>query len=204
MSVYESSDHITVNGNKVINSNIAFTTEGSDTITIFNNIFDSKLPEDSATAYVFRVNPGAYLGSNKFYNNIVLGSNKDSSVDFGREDVDWDIRNNILDGAINLQESSIEDYNIFTGLSWEQDPKYGWYPGEHSVVLDGGEDQIFVDVENRFLPIHRGASLHRLKWQVHKLVSSRYLASLICGRRRQMGGNCPTILHLGQHQEGVR
>lgn len=124
ISVYLNSNNIEIYNNKVWDSNIAMTISRASNLLIHNNLFDGS----EKTTYVFS-DWGSNPGTHRFYNNTVVGSSADCSVAFSQKStVNWEVKNNILEGAPGSVHPSNWDFknNVYTGLCWSQGDSGGW------------------------------------------------------------------------------
>ncbi len=139
ITTYLSSNHNTVAYNRVINSQIAYTTQASADNIIAFNIFST--PADSGVTVAAWSSAGT--SDLEFYNNIILNGTPGSGLYVASDsEAGLIVKNNIMDGGPNLTGSNISN-NIYTSLAYNQSVGYGWSlgPGE----VEATYDQLFVD-----------------------------------------------------------
>ncbi|MFC1752267.1 LamG-like jellyroll fold domain-containing protein [Thermoproteota archaeon] len=137
ISVYAPSENILVANNIVTDSNSALTFRNAWNLTIINNIIDSKT-KSNHVAY----NINILYGDTFICNNMFLGSSNDNGLSLNTPE--GTIKNNIVDGILGLGNHSTE-YNIYTGLSWQQGSS--WSPGLGEIVGDDNGRTVPVDVQ---------------------------------------------------------
>ncbi len=125
---------VTVSGNRVSDSNIAFTFSTTQNIDIVNNVF---LSQEAGSSFAV-ANWSGMAGTVNFYNNTVLHSASTYATLLVREDdAFYNFKNNIVSGAgatQSLEARQSRSNNIYTKLSWEQDARYGWQLGDGEFV----------------------------------------------------------------------
>ncbi len=123
ISVYQSSSNVLVAGNYVQNSTPA-TYEFSDSVIFYNNFFGDGLKCCSSCT-----------------NSVII--NNTFMADMGIvTSPDYVTRNNILHGG-----GGTRSYNIYTGLVWNKDEQYGWYPQEGETI-EFDQELVFTDAAN--------------------------------------------------------
>ncbi|MBN1185830.1 MAG: right-handed parallel beta-helix repeat-containing protein [Bacteroidales bacterium] len=137
ISIFDSKD-VLVTKNKFYNSGGLLSFEDDTNLIITNNI--NYFIGDSNGSDMVRDNHAMNGGYLIVTNNTVINSAKNVAFAFGPGDLDTTkviVRNNITDGWSNASIHCQTSNNIYTGLSWNQMERYGWYlmPGE-SVVED--------------------------------------------------------------------
>jgi peptidoglycan hydrolase-like protein with peptidoglycan-binding domain len=140
ITVYQGSDNITVDGNTVIDANIAFTMEASTNLNIYNNVFDgaghtNKVFADWGAST-------ALSGINRIINNTIVGTT--ASGIFLASKAAFIVENNILDGGdVHLPGATVRN-NLYTRLIFNQKARYGWSlaPGE---IVANGADSVLVN-----------------------------------------------------------
>jgi MYXO-CTERM domain-containing protein len=137
ITVYLDSHNVTVDGNTVVNSNISLTLQASSDLTIVNNVFYG-----GGSGYLV-ADWGGLSGSIRLLNNTILNSDNDASVLFGDDGASYELKNNILDGGGGGDRS----HNIYTSLTWNQDPGNGWDFAEGESRVED-LSQLFVDPDN--------------------------------------------------------
>lgn len=142
ISVYQASNNITVSGNRVMRSNIAFTMERSSNLTIANNLFDG-----SDGTSVVLADWGGMSGTNRILNNTIAGSTNDSSLLLSSAEkspsVSYVVTNNIIDGGGTKNAKTTFANNLYTGLSWNQSARYSWSLGATEKRADAKD--VFAD-----------------------------------------------------------
>ena len=136
ITAYQGCSNILIFGNTVLRGNNALTTQDATSITIAYNILHTY-----STGYcVADWHGGEHSSSNlHYYNNVIMNSAPPALSTGGSGLI---IKNNIIDGGNG------GSYNIWTSLSWSQDPKYGWYPGTGEII-EQDKSKIFVDWQNQ-------------------------------------------------------
>lgn len=108
ISVYQGSDNILVNGNRLMECGSPITFEVSSNLTFANNFVDC--------AYGVVNEWGGCTGPVYWFNNTIVNHNRHSSLNIGRSPVQYVIRNNILDGMTWGNDKNItRSNNIYTG-----------------------------------------------------------------------------------------
>jgi hypothetical protein len=142
ITTYLSSNHNTIAYNRVINSQIAYTTQASADNIIAFNIFST--PADSGVTVAAWSSAGT--SDLEFYNNIFLNGTPGSAFYVANDSqTGLIVRNNIMDGGLNLTGANISN-NIYTSLAYNQSAGYGWSLG--SGELEATYEQLFVDAAN--------------------------------------------------------
>jgi parallel beta-helix repeat protein len=131
VSVFTSKNVLFANNIAYNSKTEMFSFEHDENIFIYNNI----LLGNGASAGIIRQNGDDMKGILFIAHNTVLYSGNNIGLNCGPsryEDARYIVKNNILDGwqAGNMQYEVSS--NIYTGLSWNQKERYGWYlmPGE--------------------------------------------------------------------------
>jgi hypothetical protein len=120
ISVYLHHKDILVAGNHVWDTNLALTYHGDDDPDVVNNlIIYNNLFENSAYSW------GKGMRGVTVLNNTFVGG-----IFMPDEDRDVVFANNITHGG----GGGARSYNLYTGLSWNQQPRYGWAPGPGEIV----------------------------------------------------------------------
>ena len=120
ISVYLHHHDILVAGNHVWDTNLALTYHGNDDPDFVNNlIIYNNLLENSVHSWGKGMR-GVTVLNNTFVEGIFM-SDEDRDVIFA---------NNITNGG----GGGARSHNIYTGLSWNQQPRYGWAPGPGELV----------------------------------------------------------------------
>jgi hypothetical protein len=131
LTVYQGSNNVTIDGNLVIDANIAFTMESSSNVTIVNNVFDGSRHTDKVFA-----DWGSMTGANRLDNNTIIGSDNSSalSLQSAGANVTYTLTKNVIEGA-GLNARATYSGNIYTELGHFQSARYGWAfgPGEQLV-----------------------------------------------------------------------
>lgn len=115
ITTYLDCSHIVVDGNLVVNSNIAFTFENASHITLTNNIFHGGGQSRIVAGW------GSDFDGVDVYHNNFLQADSDAAFYMGGG-ANVTIRNNIIDGLLETDPPIDYDlgYNLFTGLAWNQ------------------------------------------------------------------------------------
>jgi hypothetical protein len=129
ISVYQNSSDILVAGNLVCESDIAFTFRDSRNLTVINNAFDSNNQESTVNEWANA------QGSIVFLNNVMVNNSKNNALNIGATGADqYVVLNNIIDGG--FAPNAIQHHNIYTGLRWNQNPRYDWELAEGESVIE--------------------------------------------------------------------
>jgi parallel beta-helix repeat protein len=132
LSIYLDSSDILSAGNMILNCNSPLTLERSSDLTFLNNVV---IGTGGANVNDW----GGCTGTLAFYNNVLVKNSNHNSLNIASPKATLILRNNILDGG-----GKGGDHNIYTGLSWSQDARYGWKLGTNeTLVKDLGK--IFAD-----------------------------------------------------------
>jgi hypothetical protein len=139
ISVYLHHQNILMAGNRVWNTNNAMTYHGNhdpnfvNNLIVFNNFF-----ADSVHSW------GKGMRGVTILNNTFL-----KGIFFPSEDQEVVFINNVVDGGGG---GDVRSHNVYIGLTWSQQPRYGWAPGPGEIV---GWDS----VHEQYVPIDPGAVL---------------------------------------------
>ncbi len=121
LTVYQSSNNVTVEGNTVRDSNIAFTMERSSNVTLTNNVFDGAKNTTAVLA-----DWGGMSGTVRIANNTIIGSSKAASMTLNsKAGVRYVIDKNIIDGT-SVSTYATYTNNIYVALGHFQSARYGW------------------------------------------------------------------------------
>ncbi|MDP2875157.1 MAG: right-handed parallel beta-helix repeat-containing protein, partial [Holophaga sp.] len=123
MTFYLGCADVLVDGNRVVDSNIALTYQASRNLTFINNLLDGS----DRTTYV-AASWGDNTGSINFLNNTIVGSSNDVAVYYdtsGDPGATITVKNNILDGHRAMTGGN-RTHNLFVG-------------GAQGLVLGAGE-----------------------------------------------------------------
>ncbi|MBF0102638.1 MAG: right-handed parallel beta-helix repeat-containing protein [Desulfobacterales bacterium] len=129
ISLYLSCNTITVSGNKIFEALSPLTFENSSNLLFYNNIIVG------INGHAVNEWAGNTSGSIEFYHNIILrGEGNGAALTMGKNPTQalYVAKNNILDG---MSISGIErSHNIYTALSYQQAPRYGWELAEGECI----------------------------------------------------------------------
>ena len=115
ITVYLNSDDVFIGGNIVTDSNIAFTCQASDNLTLAYNVFETN-------SGIYCVAVWNDCDSVEFYNNVIMNTGTPGSgISIGStNNTNIVAKNNIIDGS-NLQYRGFTtQYNGYTSLMWTQ------------------------------------------------------------------------------------
>jgi len=129
ITVYLDSSDILIMGNRVSRGNVACTVQASTDVTIAYNILDG-----NGANYALADWGG--MNGLSIYNNYVF--NGGTAISSSSSNVI--AKNNIMAGSPVQYAGGISENNIYTSLSWTQDPN-NLGPGE----FEATEDELFVD-----------------------------------------------------------
>jgi hypothetical protein len=136
ITVYQGARDILIANNIVTNASIAFTTQATTNLTLFNNVFQG------SASYVV-ADWGDCAGTVAIMNNTIQGG---PSVGAGLKlstGPTYIVKNNILAGGGGGDRSN----NLYTFLAWNQDARYGWSLASGEVVCKS-LSTVFVDAAN--------------------------------------------------------
>ncbi len=146
ITLYLSCNTILVARNRVLDSNSPITFQDSGNLFFVRNLIDAADRGSNVNEWPPAHTDGSF-GTISFLNNTLVRNNRNASLNIGNYGAyPYVSVNNIIDGGGSADEVR-RDYNIYTGLSWNQAPSYGWSLWEHeSVVTDMGS--LFIDPGN--------------------------------------------------------
>ncbi len=159
ITIYIASKNILVAGNRVCDSNSPFTFQDSGDLFFINNLIDANDGESNVNEWG-RTSRGPWEhGQIVFLNNTFVKNSRNAAVNIGSGGEDLVVNdtltipgntyvfmNNILDGGAG-SDSIVRNYNIYTGLAWNQSDRYGWSLETHEMVNENTES-IFADPES--------------------------------------------------------
>jgi hypothetical protein len=138
LSVYQYSADVLVAGNRISKSGSPLTFERSDDLTFINNVIDANDGESNVNEWDDQSG-----GTIVFVHNTVVRNSRNASLNIGGGGADlYVVKNNILDGGPS-GESVERSHNIYTGLGWWQDERYGWALAEGEMIKED-LSEIFV------------------------------------------------------------
>ncbi len=138
ITIYMTSNNNLVAHNYVSNSPRPLTIERGSNYFVYGNVFDSQRSGNAVADW------DGCTGITALFNNSVIGRDDNVNVLLSSNN-NKILINNILDGG----GGGDHRYNIYTNLSWDQDSRYGWYPGEGEIIdYINREDEIYADFDN--------------------------------------------------------
>ncbi len=131
------SENILVAYNKIYQSNGLLSVEDVGNLIVHSNLL--YFVGDQNTGDMVRDNHNDNFGYQVITNNTVINSNKNGAFSFSRGPLEPNniiVKNNITDGWSNASMECDASHNIYTGLSWNQDARYGWELLEGEQIID--------------------------------------------------------------------
>jgi len=169
ISIYLGSNNNYVFDNCIAKGLSAFTTNEASKTLVAANIFHSE--KDNYTV-------ADWGGSNdlQFYNNLVINPYS-KSLYISKKSTGIKVVNSILDGLLIDDKEALISHNVYTKLSWKQNRRYKWKPGEGDILKYVGSTSNKINhlFENKGLkiklPFHAGVELRSIGYP-YKLKSS--------------------------------
>ena len=122
ISVYDGCVDVLVANNLVLNALMPFTAEASTGLCVFGNILDSGGWDNNLDLW------SGMTGTNCFVNNTLPRNRRHYAMTgISASDI---VMNNIVDGG----GGGTHNYNVYTGLGWDQSATYGWSLGAGEIV----------------------------------------------------------------------
>jgi len=139
ITLYLSCNNVLVAWNKMYSAGTGFTYQDSTNLFFYRNLVDAEDRESNVNDWGGTA-PAAG-GVIAFLNNTFVRNNRNASLNIGDiSGASYVVRNNIIDGG----GTDVRSHNLYTGLAWWQESRYGWHLAEGEFVqTDLG--QIFVD-----------------------------------------------------------
>lgn len=146
ITLYLSCNTVLVARNRVLDSGSPITFQDSGNLFFIRNLIDANNRDSNVNEWPPAQTSGTYSFI-VFVNNTLVRNNRNASLNIGNYGgYPYISINNIIDGG-GSHAGIQRDYNIYTGLSWNQAPDYGWSLTAHeSVVTD--MNALFVDADN--------------------------------------------------------
>ncbi len=148
ITLYMGCKNILVANNTVLDSGSPLTFEDSGNLYFVNNVIDGHHADNNVNEWGDTSHGPWERGVIAFYHNVMVRNARNAALNIGQipEENTYIVKHNIFDGgasAVGIDRS----HNIYTGLCWNQEARYGWYLGEGEQVE---EDLalIFADAEN--------------------------------------------------------
>jgi len=129
ISLYQNSNSCVIARNIVVNSKFALTVQSSGNLLVYNNFFDGS----NAINYLI-ASWGEMFGTSIIAGNTLINSENHAALSLGDtvEQRDFICVNNVIDGAGG--STTVRRNNLYIGVSWNMEPRYGWKPGEGEVI----------------------------------------------------------------------
>jgi hypothetical protein len=155
ISAYQDSADIVISGNVVYDTNSPLTIQNINNLAVYNNIFIGT-GENNVNEWPSDTTGGTIA----FYNNVMVMNDRNASLNIGDSaNAQYIVVNNILDGGGCDGDNCTRSHNIYTGLGWWQEDRYGWSLGEAEVVQEDLA-AIFVDpAALNFRPLEGGPAV---------------------------------------------
>ena len=138
ITMYIASKNVLVAGNKLFDCNSPITFQDGGNFYFINNLVDANEGGSNVNEWG-RTSRGPWeYGEIVFLNNTFVRNNRNAAVNIGSGAEPLVVNealtipgntyvffNNIVDGGAG-NEAIYRDYNIYTGLAWSQEERYGW------------------------------------------------------------------------------
>ncbi|MFZ5569342.1 MAG: right-handed parallel beta-helix repeat-containing protein [Thermodesulfobacteriota bacterium] len=169
ITLYMGCRNILVAGNTVLDSGSPLTFEDSGNLFFINNIIDGHHAGSNVNEWGDTTHGPWERGVIAFYHNVMVRNSRNAALNIGQvpEENTYIVKHNIFDGGASAAGID-RSHNIYTGLCWNQEARYGWYLGEGEQVVED-LSLIFMDAENldfHLLPgspaINAGADINGL------------------------------------------
>jgi len=131
ITIYIGSKNVLVAGNLVTDSGSPVTFQDSGNLWFVNNIFDGSDGESNVNEWGDTGHGPWERGIIGFFNNTIVRNNRNASLNIGTVSGEntYIVMNNIIDGGASAS-SIARSHNLYTGLSWNQNAYYDWYPAD--------------------------------------------------------------------------
>lgn len=152
ITIYLPSNNILVASNKVYDNQGGMTFHNVSNLTIYNNYFDASGGEYNVNEW-----PGESGGTLAVLNNTFVNNSRNTSLNIGgKGTAEYVVRNNVLDGFCPDEPSTVWTHNLYTGLQWCQDERYGWAL-EPGGIIEENLARVFADPANSNFSLKDGS-----------------------------------------------
>jgi len=158
ITIYIDSKDILTANNVVLNSTNPLTFQDSENLTFYSNVFTGCCTN---VANSWGKNRGTILFLNnnflKSSNHYAVQSDTSDTTAIDANTLALSFKNNITDGGGRTNQNNGQ-YNLYTGLAWNQKPRYGWALTEGEIDWSTRDaHEIFTDYDNSNFDLRQGS-----------------------------------------------